>query len=152
VLHRLKAVLLSGWIERGELFGEEAGLRCDCSRGGDGFAACDADDAKNSNLCQCGAGNEYSVGRGVEIGRGDLHAVIQEREQVVGDDAFQDLMIDEPETDPEAVEFGAAQEGFALGLKVVGELANEINGAHLGEGDLFVLAVGSEEIDGIGLA
>ncbi len=134
-------------------FREEAGLRrgCCCGCGGR-FAASDADDAENGDLGEGGAGDEDAVGSGVEVGRGDLHAVVQERQQVVGDDAFERVAVGEAETDPQAVEFGAAQEGLAFRLEVVGELADEINRAHLGQGKLFVLAVGSEEVDGFGLA
>ena len=56
------------------------------------------------------------------------------------------------EAEPKAVEFGAAEEGFALGLEVVGEVADKIDGANSVERDFLVLAVGREEIDGIGLA
>jgi len=130
-----------------KLFGEKAGLRrrggCCCSR----FAAGDAYDAENGDLGEGGAGDEDAVGGGVEVGRGDLHAVVQEREQVVGDDAFERVAVGEAETDPKAVEFGAAQEGFAVRLEVVGELADEIDRAHLDQGKLFVLAVAREEVD-----
>jgi hypothetical protein len=61
-------------------------------------------------------------------------------------------VVGEAQTDPKAIEFGTAQEGLALGLKVFGEVPNKIDGAHLGEGDLLVLAIGSEEVDRIGLA
>jgi len=150
--HRLKAVLRSG-RSAAELFGEQAGLRGagDC-RGDRGLSAGNTDHAENRQFGESRTGNEDAVGGRVEIGRRDLHAVIQQREQVVGDDAFEDVVIEEAETNPKSVEFGTAEEGFALGLKVVRELANEINGAHLGEGNLLVLAVGSEEVDGIGMA
>jgi hypothetical protein len=72
-----------------------------------------------------------------------VEAVVEEAEEVVGDDAFESVAVDEAEADPEAVEFGAAEEGFAFGLEVVGELTNEIDGANFGERDFFVLAIGS---------
>jgi hypothetical protein len=81
-----------------------------------------------------------------------LEAVIEEAEEVVGDNAFEGVAIDEAEADPEAVEFGAAEEGFALGLEVVGEFADEIDGANFGERDFFVFTVGSEQVDGVGNA
>ena len=81
-----------------------------------------------------------------------MEAVVEEAEEVVGDDAFEGVAVDEAEADPEAVEFGAAQEGFALGLVVVGELADEIDGADLGEWVGLMLAVGGEQVDGIGMA
>ena len=81
-----------------------------------------------------------------------MEAVVEEAEEVVGDDAFEGVAIDEAEADPEAVEFGAAEEGFAFGLEVVGKLSDEIDGADFGERDFFVLAVGSEQVDGVGNA
>lgn len=81
-----------------------------------------------------------------------MDAVIEEGEQVVGDDAFKNLAIEIAEANPQAVELGAAEKGLALGFEVVGELTDEIHGADAGEGDLLVLAIRSEEVDGIGLA
>ena len=81
-----------------------------------------------------------------------MQAVVEEREQVVGDHAFKDVAVGKAKTYPQAIELRTAQEGFALGLEVVGEFADEVNGTDLGKRDLFVLAIGSEEIDRIGLA
>jgi hypothetical protein len=80
-----------------------------------------------------------------------VEAVVEEAEEVVGDDAFEGVAVDEAEADPETVEFGAAEECFAFGLEVVGELTDEIDGADFGERDFFVLAVGGEQVDGVGL-
>ncbi len=81
-----------------------------------------------------------------------MEAVVEEAEEVVGDDAFEGVAVDEAEADPEAVELGAAEEGFALGFEVVGEFADEIDGADFGERDFFVFAVGGEQVDGVGFA
>ena len=81
-----------------------------------------------------------------------MEAVIEEAEKVVGDDALEGVAVDEAQADPEAVELGAAEEGFALGLEVVGELAYEVDGADLCERDFFVFAVGCEQINRVGLA
>jgi len=81
-----------------------------------------------------------------------VEAVVEEAEEVVGDDSLEGVAVDEAEADPEAVELGAAQEGFALGLEVVGKLSDEIDGADFGERDFFVFAVGGEDVDGVGLA
>ena len=65
---------------------EEAGL----SGGGDGgLTAGDADDTKDGDFAEGGAGNEDTVGIGVEIGRRDLNSVVEQTEQVIGDDALQ---------------------------------------------------------------
>jgi hypothetical protein len=108
-----------------------------------GFAAGYADNAEDGEFAECGAGDEDAVGARTEVGWGDVEAVVEEAEEVVGDDAFEGVAVDEAEADPEAVEFGAAEEGFALGFEVVGELPNEIDGADFGEWDFFVFAVGS---------
>ena len=81
-----------------------------------------------------------------------MEAVVEEAEEVVGDDSLEGVAVDEAEADPEAVELGAAEEGFALGLEVVGKLSDEIDGADFGERDFFVFAVGGEDVDGVGLA
>ena len=80
-----------------------------------------------------------------------MHAVVEEGKQVVGNYAFDCGVVCEAQADPQAVELGATEKGFALGLKVVVELSDEINGADSGEGDLFVLAFGSEDVNGVGV-
>jgi hypothetical protein len=130
-----------------DLVGEEAGLG---GGGGGGFAAGDADDAEDGEFGEGRAGDEDAVGARVEVGWGDVEAVVEEAEEVVGDDAFESVAVDEAEADPEAVELGAAEEGFAFGFEVVGELADEVDGADFGERDFFVLAIGSEQVDGVG--
>jgi len=120
-------------------------------RGG-GFAAGDADDAEDGDLGESGARDEDAVGVGIEIGRSDLDAVVEEGQEIVGEDAFEGLAIEEAEAEPKAVEFGAAKKGFALGCEVVIEIADEINGANAGERKLLVFAIVSEEIEGIELA
>ena len=81
-----------------------------------------------------------------------MEAVVEQGEQVVGDDAFQGFVVIVAEADPEAVQFGPGKEGFAFGFEVVGEIADEIDGTDFGERELLVLAVRGEEVDGIGLA
>lgn len=106
-------------------------------RGG-GFATGDADDAEDYDFAQSGAGYEDAVGVGIEVGRGDLDAIVEEREQVVGDDTFKGLAIEEAQAKPKAIEFRAAKESFALGLEVVIKIADKIDGANFGQRELFV--------------
>ena len=73
------------------LIGEEAGL----GWAGGGFAAGDADDAEDGEFAEGGAGDEDAVGGGVEIGRSDLDAVVENGEQVVGNDAFEGFAVDD---------------------------------------------------------
>jgi len=133
---------------RVELFGEEAGLG---GGGHGGFAAGDADDAEDGDFREGGARDEDAVGSGVQVGRGDLQAVVEEREKVVGDDAFEGVAVGVAEANPEAIELGAAEKRFALGLEIVGELADEVDGADAGQRDGLVLTVGGEQIDGVRL-
>jgi hypothetical protein len=133
----------------GALFGEKAGLGGGSCGGG--FAAGDSDDAQDGEFGKSRAGNEDAIGIGVEIGRSDLEAVIEEVEEVVGDDPFETFAVGITEADPETVELGTAEEGFALGFEVAFELADEIDAADFGKRDLLVLAIGGEEIKRVGL-
>ncbi len=132
------------------LLGKEFGLG---GRGGcGGFAAGDTDDAEDGERRDGGAGNEDTVGVGGEVGRSELDTVVEEREQVVGDDAFEGFAVGVTETDPEAVELGTREEGFAFGLEVAVEFADEIERTDAVEGNLFVGAVRRKEIERIDLA
>jgi len=80
-----------------------------------------------------------------------LHTVVEQGKQVVGNYAFECVVVCETQADPKAVEFGTTEKGFALRLKIVVELADEIDGANFGERDLFVLAFGSENVNRVRL-
>lgn len=81
-----------------------------------------------------------------------MEAIVEEAEEVVGDDAFEGVAVEKAEANPKAVELGATEERFSFGFEVVGELTDEIDGADFGERDFFVLAVGRKQVDGVGLA
>ena len=81
-----------------------------------------------------------------------MQAVVQQRERVVRHDAFERVIVREAQAHPKPIELWTAEEGFAFRLEVVRELADEIDGADLGKRNLFVLAVGSEDVDGVKLA
>ena len=132
------------------LFGEEAGL-CGGGSGCGGFAAGDADDTEDGQLREGRAGDEDAVGGGGEIGRGDLYAVVEQRKQIIGDDAFEGFVVGVTQANPQTVQFWATEKRLALRLKIVGELPDKINGAHLVEGNGLVLAVLSEEVGGVGM-
>jgi len=88
-----------------KLFREEFGLRGGCGCGG--FAAGDADDAENGERRDGGAGNEDTVGVGAKVGRSELHTVVEEPEEVVGHNAFEDFAVSVAESNPKSVELGA---------------------------------------------
>jgi hypothetical protein len=81
-----------------------------------------------------------------------LDAVIEEGEEVVGNDAFEGFAVKVAETEPETIEFGAAEKGFAFRLEVVGEVADKVDGANGCQGKFLMFAVGGEEVEGINLS
>ena len=135
---------------RSPLLSEEARLAC-----GDGryrrLTARDTHHAKYGYFGEGGAGNEDAIGRGVQVGRSDLQAVVEYGEQVVGDDALEGVVVREAQADPEAIEFRAAEKGFAFRLEIVRKFADKVDGADPGKGNLHVLAVRSEDVDGVRL-
>jgi len=132
-----------------ELFGEKLGLGGDSGHGG--FAAGDTDYTEDGEGRDGGARDEDAVGVGAKVGRGELNAVVEEAEKVVRDDAFEDFAVGVAEADPEAIELGAGEEGFAFRLEVAIEFADEVERADAVEGNLFVLAVWCEEIERVDL-
>ena len=70
----------------------------------------------------------------MEVGGRELDACVEHVEEIVGYDAFHYVVVSEAEANPEAVELGAAEESFALGLEIVGEFADEVDGFHVVEG------------------
>lgn len=80
-----------------------------------------------------------------------MDAVVEQREQVVWDHAFDSFSVAIAQTNPEPVQFGAAQEGFALWFKVIREFPDKINRANPYERNLLMLAIRSQKVDGIGL-
>jgi len=121
----------------------------DYGRGG--FSAGDSDYAEDGEGRDGGTRDEDAVGVGAKVGRSELNAVVEKAEKVIGDDAFEDFAVGVAETDPETIEFGSGEEGFALRLEVAVEFADEVERADAVEGNLFVLAVGCEEIERVDL-
>lgn len=116
------------------------------------FAAGDADNAKNLDLGEGRAGDENPERVAIEVGGREADAVVEEIEEVVGDDAFEDIGVPETEADPEAVKLGAAEEGFAFGRKGFVEFLDEIDGLNLVERDGLKFAVAGEEFGGVAAA
>jgi hypothetical protein len=130
---------------------EETGLGTACGSG-DGLAAGDADYSKHSNFREGCPGNKDTVGRGVEVRGGDLEAIVEEREQIVGNDAFEGFSIGVTQLYPQTVELWAAKKSLTFGFEIVGKLPYEIDGAHSGQWNFQVFTFGCQEIDGVGLA
>jgi len=79
-----------------------------------------------------------------------METIVEEGEEIVGNDAFEGSVVAEADLDPEAVEFGAAEEGFAFGSEAFCEVANKVDGADFGKGHLLVLAVLRQKIESFG--
>ena len=117
-----------------------------------GLTPGDADDAEDLDLGESGARDEDPERVAIEIGRRETDAVVEKVDQVVGDNAFENVAVAEIEADPQAIEFGAAEEGFALGLKGFGEFLHEIDGLDLVEGHGLEFAFAGEQLGALGAA
>ena len=113
-------------------------------------ALSDAHYAEDAELAESGSRDEQAQGVAMEIGRRELDAGIEHLEEVVGDDAFQFIGVAKTQADPEAVELGAAEEGFALGFEGVLKFLDEVDALDLVELDFAVFAVGGEKIEFLG--
>ena len=80
-----------------------------------------------------------------------MQTVVEQCQQVVGNDAFQDFIICVAQANPKAVELRAAQKSFTLGLEIIGELTHKVDGSDASQRNLLMLALLCEQIDGIGL-
>jgi hypothetical protein len=135
-----------------ELFVEQSRLICGGDSSGGGFAASNAHDAKHGQFGERGAGDEDTVGSGIQIRRGDLDAVVEHGEKIIWNHAFKSFAVAVAQTDPKSVELRPAEKGLTFGLEVIGKLSNKIDRAHLGEGNFLMLAVRCQQVYGIGLA
>ena len=81
-----------------------------------------------------------------------MQTIVEQREQIVGDDALERIVVGEAQAHPKAIKLRAAKEGFAFGLEVVRKLPHEIDRADFRERNLLMLAVGREDVDRIRLA
>ena len=73
-----------------------------------GFAAGDADDAEDGDFGKGGTRNKDAICGGVEVWWCDLDPVVEERNEIVGNDTFESLAVDVAEADPKTVELGPA--------------------------------------------
>jgi len=60
-----------------------------------------------------------------------LDSAVEQRKQIVGDNAFDAVVVAKFQTDPQPLQLWPRQERFALGFKIVAEFAHEINTAHV---------------------
>src|SRR2546430_5245446 len=116
---------------------EKARLRR-CGRSSGGLPARDADDSENRHFRERGARNKNAVRGRIQIRRGDLQTIIQQRQQIVGHYSFQGFSIAVTQLYPQSVQFRPAQERLALWFEVVGKLAHEIDGSYAHQGEFHV--------------
>ena len=129
---------------------EQSWLRCGCS--GLGFAAGYSDYTEHGQFSERGARNKDTVGRGVQVGRSNLNAVVEHGKQVIRYDTLDCFAVAVPKTHPQPIQLGTAKEGLALWFEVIGKLANKINRTHPPKRNLLVLPLLGKQVDRIGLA
>jgi hypothetical protein len=137
-------------LERTVLFGEEARL-VSGGRSGRRFAARNSNDAEHGNFGESAARHKDAISCGVQVGRRDLQAVVEQREQVIGYNAFECGSIGEAQAYPQAIELRAAQKSFAFRLKVVRKLSYKIDRTDFSQRNLLVLTIRSEDVNRVSL-
>ena len=67
----------------------------------------------------------------MQIGRSDLHAAIQQGEQIVGDHTLNRVFVAKLESNPQSIQLWPGQKRLALGLEIIGKFAHKINAADI---------------------
>ena len=86
---------------------------------GRGLAAGDTYYTEHSHFRESTARDENPITRGIQVGWRDLQAIIEQGQQVVGDDTLKGVVVREAQAHPKAVKLWAAEESFSFGLEVV---------------------------------
>ena len=73
---------------------------CAATERGGGFTAGDTNNAEHGHFAQRGTRDKDAFGGRIQIRRSDLHAVIEQIEQIVGDDAFKRFSVAITQPDP----------------------------------------------------
>src|SRR5882762_5988653 len=115
------------------------------------LSPCDANDAENRHLRERGAWNKNPQRCPMKVRRRNLDATVKQRKQIVGDNAFDAVIVAKFQTYPETLQLWPRQKRFALGFKIIGEFTHEINAAHILARNRAMLALGSEQVDCFGL-
>lgn len=117
--------------------------------GGFGGAFGGADDAEDFGVGDGGTGDEDAEAIAVKVGWGELDAAVKDVGEFVGGDAFEFIAITEGEFEPETFDFGAAEEGFALGQVGLVKVADEVDGLGGRNGNGVMLTIGGEEVESV---
>jgi len=84
---------------RRTLFREQARLVSSC-RGCRRFAARDSYHAEHSDFRKSAARNKNAIGCGVQVGRRNLQAIVEQREKIVGHHALKSVAVREAQAYP----------------------------------------------------
>lgn len=88
----------------------------------------------------------------MEIGRREPNSVVQHFDQIIRNDALDAVAVSKLAADPQSFELGAAQEHFALRLRVVRKLADKMDALYLRDVQILILAVAGQELHSGSLA
>ena len=83
----------------------------------------------------------------MQIRRSYLDAAVQQGKQVVGDDAFNRVVVAEPQAHPQAFELGPGEKRFTVRLKRVREFAHKIDASDIRLGNCSMFAIGRQYFD-----
>src|SRR4029077_2275017 len=109
-----------------------------------------ADHSKNLHLLESGARDKQAQAISVEIGGRQLHASVEQIEQVVRDDTLHHVIIAESQPHPEAVQFRPAEKHLPLRREWLQEFPDEVNGLHVGQRRGLMLALWGQKVDRLG--
>lgn len=110
-----------------QLFAEKFWLRC---RPGDRFpwrAPRDADNPEDLHLFECRARNEHAQTIAVQVRWRQLHACIEQVEQVVCNDPLHHIGVSKFQPHPQTIQFGSTEKRLTLRLKGLEKLADKID-------------------------
>lgn len=83
----------------------------------------------------------------MQVGRRDLHAVIKQRQQIIGDDALNRAAIPKFQSNPQPVQLRPGQKRRALGFIVIIEFSDKINAPDILDGKVAMFAFRREQIE-----
>ena len=78
-----------------------------------------------------------------------MDAMVEQPEQVVGDNALDDLIVVELQPHPQAVQFGSAEKDLAFGFEVLGKFAHKVDALDVPKRNGLMFPVRGEQINGV---
>ena len=77
----------------------------------------------------------------------DLDAAVEQGKQIVGDNAFDAIIVTKFQAYPKSLQLWPGQKNFALRFKIVGELSHEINAADILDCNHAMLAFAGQQVE-----